>query len=142
MKIRILPLAALLASTTFFFYSCDKENAGSDTTDSAATTDITVAASATTPTTDSVTFDHQCGRGGTRDSIAESALPAAVEQYLDTAYQDYTFYKAFSETDSSGAITAYIVVIYYDDKPIGLKFDTDGEFEEVLRQRHKGRHGR
>lgn len=54
---------------------------------------------------DSLYIVHYYGRGETRDSIPETELPAAVTTHLREKYDVYTFNKAFSVTDTPGAIT-------------------------------------
>ncbi|MGE6218670.1 PepSY-like domain-containing protein [Nubsella zeaxanthinifaciens] len=68
-----------------------------------------------------------------RDTVAFAALPSAVGTYLQVNYASYIFKKAFKLTDNAG--TAYVVVIKFNDKPIGLKFDASGVFVKVLEQR-------
>jgi hypothetical protein len=117
--------------------SCKKEDSLSGSSFAEAAT-ITVAASSTTAVTDSVRILQACARGEKRDSIAASALPAAVSSYLDENYSGYSFNKAFVLKDASGNPGGYVVVIYYNDKPVGIKFDASGTFVKVLEQREKG----
>lgn len=127
---------------SLLLYSCDKQGSISASPDSTESSAIVVAASATAASSDSVEIEHSCGRGGSRDSIAESALPDSVGSYLNANYAGYTFHKAFAVKDSADAITGYVVVIYFEDKPVGLQFDSEGNFESVLRQRHGRGRGR
>lgn len=105
---------------------------------------IAVAASSTTSTTstagsaDSVYLVQPCQRHEHRDSIAQSSLPSSVSTYLSANYSGYTFAKAFVLKNSSSAITGYVVVIYYNNNPVGLQFDSSGNFVKVLEQREKG----
>jgi hypothetical protein len=69
--------------------------------------------------------------------MSQSALPSVVTAYLTVNYQGYGFNKAFALTNSSSAITGYVVVIYYNNKPVGLQFDSTGAFVKVLEQREK-----
>jgi hypothetical protein len=39
--------------------------------------------------------------------------------------------------NSSESVTGYVVVIYYNDKPVGIQFDANGTFVKVLEQREK-----
>jgi hypothetical protein len=137
MKINIRSLRTLyaLAAGMLILYSCKKSNdASSDTT----TTDSEIGVAAAFPITaaaDSVYFQQDCGRGGSRDSVAQADLPTAVTDYLTANYAGYVYHKAFSVKDSTGAVTGYAVVIYADSKPVGLLFDAEGTFVKVLEQR-------
>lgn len=128
---------------SLLFAACSKDN--SLTNDStAASSAIAVAASRTSATTssatstDSVYVVTSCGRGSKRDTIAASALPGTVGTYLDANYSGYVFHKAFAVKNSSGVVTNYIVIIYYNDKPVAVQFDAAGGFVKVLEQREKG----
>lgn len=132
-----------LASAIFALASCKKEQSltsSTTTTSSLATAPtIAVAASAnSTSSTDSLYIMQRCDHGIKRDSIAQSALPASVSTYLGINYSGYTFAKAFSLVDSTNTIKGYVVIIYYNNKPVGLLFDASGNFVRVLEQREKG----
>lgn len=142
MKTKISTLAIGLMAIASVFTACNKDEAPIASSNDATTeSDIAVAASDSSSGKDSVYFVHQCGAGITRDSIAEADLPAAVTTYLTENYPDYTFAKAFSTDDSTGAVTGYVAVIYYQDEPVGIEFDGDGAFVRVLDERF-GRHRR
>jgi hypothetical protein len=64
-----------------------------------------------------------------------SGLPAAITDYLTTNYSGYTFQKAYTDKDSSGTISGYVVIIQFNGNPVGLKFDASGNFINVLEQR-------
>jgi hypothetical protein len=87
---------------------------------------------------------HNCDNRFTRDSVAQSELPAATTTYLEANYSGYLFSKAFSVTDTTGTISGYVVIIYFNDKPVGLEFDSNGDFLKILEQREfdRSRHGR
>jgi hypothetical protein len=87
---------------------------------------------------DSVYIVHPCGRGSRRDTIAQSALPASVASYVSANYSGSVFHKAFAITNSSAATEGYVVVIYYNAKPVALQFDSAGTFIKVLEQRERG----
>jgi hypothetical protein len=78
---------------------------------------------------------HECNGGKSRDSIAETASPTAAQTYPQDNYAGYTFNKAFSVSDSTGAVTGYVAVIYFEDKPVGVAFDNEGAFLRVSEQR-------
>jgi len=137
---------AFILSVAFFsvvFIACNKDNASTISSDTSSEDDIAVAATDTTKgggSSDSVHLVHDCRNGLERDSISQADLPAAADEYLQSTYPDYTFDKAFSVSDSTGAVTGYIAVVYFEDKPVGVEFDSEGNFVRVLEQR-AGRHG-
>jgi hypothetical protein len=132
----LLPLgfAGLLSSC-----SKDKSITGEDEFISSSST-IAVAASASrgTASGDSVYVIQPCPRGGSRVAITEAELPASAATYLSTNYSGYTFTKAFAVKESNGTTTAYVAVIFYNDKPVAVLFDSSGNFVKVLEQRERG----
>jgi uncharacterized protein YfiM (DUF2279 family) len=122
------------------FASCKKdasvENAATDLNPStiAAAQAIAVAAG-TAGGGDSVYVIGACAPRHRTDSIAFTSLPAAVSTYLDANYAGYTFQKAYTDKDPAGAVAGYVVVVNYNGKPVGLKFDAAGAFVKVLEQR-------
>lgn len=127
------------------FASCNKENSlatssgtttttASTTTAVASTQAVAVAASRYTAG-DSIYVVGTCDHGHYRDSIAFSNLPAAITDYLTANYAGYTFQKSYTDKDSSGNVAGYIVIIQYNNNPVGLKFDSSGAFVKVLEQR-------
>src|SRR5437773_8667317 len=107
--------------TVIFLISC-KKDVSSTAADSSST--IAVAASesaAVSPsgTTDSVYIVQPCNRNQIRTTVNETDLPAAVTTYLTANYSGYSFVKAFAVVNNSGATDAYVVVVYYNDKPVG-----------------------
>jgi len=144
LSIKSKSLIYLITAVTFAVSSCKKENSavsGNTDTPSPSST-ISVAAtnstSAGSASTDSVYIVQLCGRGEVRDSIAASALPAGITAYLTTNYPGFTFKKEYSIKSSTGIITGYVAVIYFNDKPVGVLFDSNGNFVKVLEQREKG----
>jgi hypothetical protein len=134
----ILIFAALAMAAV----SCKKEdsaysaqNAADVQAAVAATQAIAVGTITTTGGTDSVYIINTCGPRAHRDSVAFSSLPASVGTYLSANYSGYTSQKAFAIKDSTGAVQGYVVVINYNGKPVGLKFDASGNFLQVLEQR-------
>jgi hypothetical protein len=132
---------ALTAS--FMLASCQKSELNETT---APTNETTIAVAAVAPTTisgttagtDSVYLVQACRRGEQRETIAESALPASVSSYIAANYSGATFHKAFAVKDAASVTTGFVVVLYYNDKPVGLKFDSAGSFVKVLEQRERG----
>lgn len=126
--------------------SCKKEVSGNtpDTLTVATTsTSSTIAVTATTNTatgsaTDSVYIINPCEKGTHRDSVAATSLPASIQTYLTTNYNGYTFNKAFAVKDTTGTVKGYVVIVNYNNKPVGLQFTADGTFVKVLEQREKG----
>lgn len=119
--------------------ACNKENSAGNGTESrddvqaavASTQSIAVAAAGG----DSVYVVNTCGPRDHRDSVSISSLPASIGTYLLTNYAGFSGERAFSIKDSSGTIQGYVVIIQYNGKPVGLKFDAGGNFVKVLEQR-------
>jgi len=65
-------------------------------------------------------------------------LPDSVTTYLTSNYTGYVFEKAFEIKGSAGTIGGYIVIISFNDKPVGLLFGAYGNFQRVLEQREGG----
>lgn len=141
-KLNQLGLCMLLLCTSLLACKKSADNASSEdiTAPSAATISATGAISisslistAATAPADSV-YLVGCFSGKVKkDTVAFASLPTAIGTYLQTNYATYVFKKAFKVTDNAG--TAYVVVIKFNDKPIGLKFDASGNFIKVLEQR-------
>lgn len=135
-------LAALALGITVT--SCTKENSGDENTnfETEATT-IAVAAAQTGgisgASDDSVYVLHEGKPKEERKTIAESSLQANITTYLAANYSGYTFHKALAIVDAAddNAVKGYIVVIYYNNKPVALRFNADGSFKKVLEQREK-----
>jgi hypothetical protein len=103
------------------------------TTVSTTTTGGTVT---TTPVTTSGIFIVNCyKKNNTKDSVTFASLPSAIGAYLTANYAGYTFQKAFKISTSAGAVDSYVVVINYNGKPVGLKFDASGNFVLIFEQR-------
>jgi len=136
-------ISVALTVASIVLASCNKDLSGSSSSNNASTSS-TIAVAATlsgavcSTGADSVYILQSCARGSKRDSIAESALPASVSDYLSSNYSGFTFGKAFSIVDNSGTTTGYVVVIYYSGNPVGIQFDQSGAFVKVLEQREKG----
>lgn len=141
MMMRKLRQAALfaVASLMVLAVACKKDvssNTGSSSTSTVAESVIAVATSATGE--DSVYVIQHCDRGQHRDTVSQSALPGSITTYLTTNYAGYTFAKAFAVKDSSGNVANYVVIVYYNSKPVALLFTAQGSFVKVLEQREKG----
>lgn len=133
----------LFTIVTLAFTSCKKENSASTTSVSGTDASSTIAVAATSstiasPSADSVYIVQPCERGEKRDSILEANLPSGVTTYLAANYAGYTFHEAFAIKSSTGSTTGYVVIVYYNEKPVGLEFDSSGNFVRVLEQREKG----
>lgn len=131
---------------TLVLASCQKNDLATTTSDTSAALSassiIAVAATQSTSSTqrvmDSVYVLQPCPRGTHRDTIAQADLPAAVTGYIGSNYSGAAFHKAFVLKDTTAAVTGYVVVIYYNNKPVALQFDNTGTFVKVLEQREKG----
>ncbi|NCD69544.1 PepSY-like domain-containing protein [Mucilaginibacter agri] len=134
----------LLGLVLVILSSCSKESASTksqNTSTSTTATSSTGAIAITTASTlaasnskDSIYLVGCIPGHGRKDTIAFSALPAAISPYLTTNYSGYTFVKAF-QIDSASVVNSYIVVIKYNNNYVGLKFSADGTFIKVLEQR-------
>ena len=135
-KLRSLVSLSLLLLS---FASCKKDASletanGSDVSQSTVLASQAIAISAADGG-DSIYIVGTCAPRHRTDSIAFSSLPSTVGTYLTANYAGYTFRKAFTDKDVSGNIAGYVVVINYNGKPVGLKFDIAGAFVKVLEQR-------
>jgi hypothetical protein len=128
-------------SAAIIVVSCNKNDLSSSGASPVSPSNtIAVAASSTSTTagtTDSVYLIQPCQRHEHRDSIAQSALPSSITSYISSNYSGSGFAKAFALKNSSSMITGYVVVIYYNNNPVGLQFDSNGNFVKVLEQREK-----
>ncbi|HWB25891.1 MAG TPA: PepSY-like domain-containing protein [Chitinophagaceae bacterium] len=131
---------AMLAIT-----SCNKNissnpASGSSTTSAtaSASSSAVIAVAAGVASSDSVYVMQQCSKGQHRDSISASALPDSITAYLNANYSGYTFNKAFAVKDTTGTVVNYVVIIFFNNKPVGLLFDANGSFVNVLEQREPG----
>jgi hypothetical protein len=120
--------------------SCKKEsslNSGTAAAIQAAVLQTQAVAVAASPTTkgDSIYVINTCSSHGHRDTLDFSSLPSAVTSYLNTNYSGFAPLKSFSIKDESGNITGYVAIIQFNSNPVGLKFDTAGNFVQVLEQR-------
>lgn len=149
-KLSTVYYAALAAILVLGAVSCKKEVSSNNNVDqnaslatTATSSTIAVATNGTTTTNggtakDSVYLISPCERGTHRDSIAMADLSAGIQTYLSTNYDGYLFIKAFAVKDTTGAVKGYVVIINFNGKPVGLKFNADGTFVKVLEQREKG----
>ncbi len=134
----------LFATVMFLMSSCNKEMSASGSTSSSTNTTPTTSTSSTIAVTldstgmDSVYILQQCSSGYFRDSIAASALPDSILNYLANSYPGNSFRSAYVIKDSAGTVGGYVVVISFNDKPVGLLFDAAGNFQRVLEQREHG----
>lgn len=125
-------------SFILFLASCQKEisvpNTGS-TSQSIVSATQSIAVATGTTSNDSIYVIHTCAPDHHLDSIAVGGLPAAITDYLSANYSGYSFQKAYTDKDSSGTISGYVVIIQFNGNPVGLKFDASGNFINVLEQR-------
>lgn len=135
---RIIPGLAL--AIMIALASCKKDNTGStaNTTTVQTVADelqaVAVAVSSKS-SGDSVYIVHTCKANEKLTAIVFATIPAISTEYLNASYSGYSATQAYSITDSAGTVTGYIVVIQYNDNPVGIKFDATGTFVKVLEQR-------
>ncbi|MDB5276660.1 MAG: hypothetical protein JWR61_1615 [Ferruginibacter sp.] len=145
MKISNVKNSLIAGLVLFVLGSCKKENSLTGTTANTTTVSQSVVASVqaiavgTTSSritgTDSLYVIGTCAVHHHTDSVAFSSLPSTITDYLTANYSGYTAQKAFTDKDSTGSISGYVVIIEYNGKPVGLKFDATGTFVKVLEQR-------
>lgn len=131
---------SILVSLSFLllaFASCKKDTSAD--TSSTTLSNSAVAASqaivVSVSGSDSIYVVGTCAARHRTDSIAFSTLPSAIATYLSANYAGYTSQKAYTDKDSTGTLAGYVVIINYNGKPVGLKFDATGAFVKVLEQR-------
>ncbi|MGZ3763421.1 MAG: PepSY-like domain-containing protein [Mucilaginibacter sp.] len=132
---------ALLGVAVAFslLYSCQKAGQSPAKTSSsainatafAANQSIVIAASAT----DTIYAVNTCEHGDLADTITFSALPDTTVKYLTANYSGYTFKRAYKVLNHSGTLQGYLVMITFNNNPVGLAFDANGLFVKVLEQR-------
>jgi len=88
--------------------------------------------------TDSVYLVGAWDRNENSEAIDSASVPAAPLSYLDANYEGYGFHNAYTVKDSAGTLTGYVVIIYFNDKPVAVKFSAAGAYEKVLEQREHG----
>jgi hypothetical protein len=138
---KITTLFVGLVTCLTALYSCQKSslNAANSTTSAtiiaAGAIQVSTASTATaaSPSTDAVFVIHAYAASATKDSVAFSTLPASVSTYLAANYAGYTVQKSF-KISNAGVIDSYIVIINFNGKPVGLKFNSAGVFVQVLEQ--------
>jgi len=143
MKTKIIYPCLVMLSTLFILSSCKKDVTSSSKTTSTTTSStsvtgsiaLTTLASTSTGTTDTIYLVNCFPPHGSKDSVAFIALPSAISTYLTANYSGYTFEKAFKTTDSLKVANGFVVIIKYNGNLIGLKFSTNGTFENVLEQK-------
>lgn len=125
----------VLAASLLFIVSCTKDNSATTTTGATFTALSMQAVSvAVNASGDSVYVVNTCSHGSVLKAVSTGSLPASINSYLSSNYNGYTLQQAFS-VDSAGAAAGYVVIIQYNNKPVGLKFDATGNFIKVLEQR-------
>ena len=97
---------------------------------------ILVSEAFTTSTTgsDAVYVIHAYTAGFAVDSITFASLPTNIAPYLTANYFGYVFKKAYQVLNTDKITDNYVVVIQFNGKPVGLKFDANGTFVKVLEQ--------
>jgi putative PepSY-like beta-lactamase-inhibitor len=143
------PMITRIGSTTYTYLftlalisvlanSCTKESSQSTSSSQTSSSTIAVASFENSSVAgDSIYVIQPCPRGYSRVSITEAQLPSAATAYLSSNYSGFTFNKAFVVVNSTGQTAAYVAVIYYDNKPVAILFDSNGNFVRVLEQRDK-----
>ena len=146
-NIRVNSILNMLSTGIFLvaFASCKKDTSAitptatqsdtAGTTTAVASTQAVAVAASRNIAGDSIYVVGTCDRGHHRDTVVAGNLPTVVTNYLTANYSGYAFQKAYTDKDAAGNTAGYIVIIQYNDKPVGLKFDAAGAFVKVLEQR-------
>src|SRR4051812_23154906 len=144
MKSRLLKVLVVLCMLLYVVESCQKNASAPASSTSSQSLAAAISslqaisvgsASSSASASDSIYVIHTCSPHSKKDTIALSSLPSGVTNYLNNNYAGYTPQQAYSVTDSSGIMAGYIVIIQYNNSPVGLKFDALGNFVSVLEQR-------
>ncbi|MBC7916065.1 MAG: PepSY-like domain-containing protein [Pyrinomonadaceae bacterium] len=128
-RLSIVAVAGLFALT-----SCNKDTAEPETDGVEESQAILVAEASTS--SDAVFIVNTTPPGCEKDSVATSDLRTSIITYLTANYSGFTHVKAF-KIKKSGTIEGYIVVIKFNDKPVGLLFNANGDFVKIFEQRER-----
>lgn len=128
--------ATFAAVAVLAFTSCEKERISSDNSNAISQLNA-LAVTADSTSDDAIFIINTCARGSKRDSITFSALPTGISTYLTMNYSGYTFKKALKVATRNEVQEGFIVVVEFEGKPVGLKFDNTGAFVKVLEQRER-----
>lgn len=141
---KISSLLLAIIATGFLLSSCQKNgqspsksSASSGTVNSVAfnaNQALVVSASAT----DTIYAVNTCHHGDKADTVAFSALPDTIGKYLTANDSGYVFKNAYKILDHSGTLQGYVVMITYNNNPVGIAFSANGIFVKILEQREKG----
>jgi hypothetical protein len=133
-----LPLL-LIAISLFSLTSCQKtgqsptkaSSSSVNTAAFAASQAIVIAASST----DTIYAVNTCHPGDQADTVVFSTLPDTIGKYLTVNYSGYTFNRAYKILNHAKTLEGYVVVITFNGNPVGLSFNANGIFVNVLEQR-------
>jgi hypothetical protein len=137
-KLNCLLLTGFIALTAL--YSCQKSSVrDSNRIDNGAIADaqaieVALPTSTSSGSTDAIFIIHAYAPGSKLDSVTFASLPTAIGTYLTANYAGYTFQKAYKIITAANVLNSYVVVIEFNGKPVGLKFDATGNFVSVLEQ--------
>lgn len=126
----VFAIAGLFALT-----SCEKQTEVPENNEAEENNAIMVAEA--TASSDAVFIVNAVPAGAEKDSVATSDLHTNINTYLNANYSGFTHFKAFKIKKNS-SLEGYIVVIKYNEKPVGLLFDEDGNFIRIFEQRERG----
>ncbi len=140
-RIKFEGFVLLLLAFVLAIISCNKDMSHGNSPGSSPATSSTspfIAVAVDSTGRDSIFVIQPFAYGYFRDSIDKSGLPDSVLNYLNTNYAGFTFEKAFVIKNNAGTVGGYVAIIFFNGKPVGLLFDANGNFEEVLEQRDPG----
>ncbi|MBC8053408.1 MAG: PepSY-like domain-containing protein [Sphingobacteriaceae bacterium] len=129
-NLSFLALAGFLALT-----SCEKQTTEPEINANEEGNAILVAEATTS--SEALYIVNAVPPGCEKDSVASGELHAAINTYLEANYNGFTHFKAFKVKKKS-SLEGYIVVIKYNNKPVGLLFSQNGSFVRIFEQRERG----
>ncbi len=137
-------LLSMLAMLAITFTACTKETSDDEIEDPNATAGTIAVSAAQTgsisgSSDDSVYVMHECKEDEERKELTQANLAASISTYLSANYNGYILHRAFSilKKGEESGIKGYIVIIYFNNKPVALRFNADGTFKKILEQREK-----
>lgn len=85
-------------------------------------------------TTDSLYALKAYTTGGTVQKVDFASLPQTAAGYLSTNYAGFTAISAFATYALGNTTDGYDALITFNNKPVAVRFDATGNFQQVLEQ--------
>lgn len=136
-------IALMVFGAVFSMSSCKKDSTSVEDTNTisaefqavSAGSTSTFSSTNTNSSTDSIYVLGCYPPKGHLTVIAVADLPASITTYLTANYAGYTAIKFLKVTNQNNGAEGFVGIIKFNDKPVGLKFDSNGAFVRVLEQR-------